>query len=189
MTRKFITYTPSSNYLPLLTNVLLPPTITPPKRLPSNKPPPSSPSYPCFRLPLQISPSPSKLPSLLKHPPSDRSQCQKHWEALKGLSKGSKQSYTEKYCLHLLSLHSKHFHLASKQRKTEEKDFRFGWREIEREQKNEIEGRGGIRKKLLPFFPPSPCSFTHAIFCVVFGSCSSFFAPKLYRNVTQANTS
>ena len=45
---------------------------------------------------------------------------------------------------------------------------------------------GFVCKRFLPFFPTTPRSFTCAIFCVVFDSCSSFFAPKPHRNTCYA---
>ena len=65
-------------------------------------------------------------------------------------------------------------------------------REMKREQKiKEGEGKGkeGLRKGRKVSFlssPTPPLCFTCAIFRAVFDSCSSFFAPKPYRNACYA---
>ena len=97
------------------------------------------------------------------------------------------------------SLRSKRFRLVSEQRKIEERDSRFWPREkSNKSQKMKVGGGGREGMKLrhdrpserfsksrglsasVSFLssPPPPRSSTYAIFCAVFDSRSSFFAPK-----------
>ena len=107
------------------------------------------------------------------------------------------------------SLRSKRFRLVSEQRKTEERDSRFWPREkSNKSQKMKVGGGGGGGEGMklrhdrpserfsksrglsasVSFLssPPPPRSSTYAIFCAVFDSRSSFFAPKPHRNACYA---
>ena len=75
------------------------------------------------------------------------------------------------HCGSCFSLRSKRFRLVSEQKETVEGDFRFWPREKQYENH------------------PPPLSFICAIFCVVFHSCSLFFAPKRHRNACYAGYS
>ena len=84
------------------------------------------------------------------------------------------------------SLRSKRFRLVSEQRNTEEGTFGFDRARNETRAKKRKRGRGKGRKKTFLSSPPTPRSFTCAIFLGVFDSRSSFFSPKPQRNACYA---
>ena len=100
-----------------------------------------------------------------------------HRQLLKGL-----RFWYRLYQVLVGSLRSKRFRLVSGHKKTVE-DFRFDRARNETRTKTGKRGEGEGKKGFLLLSSPTlPRSFACAIFCAVFDSCSSFFAPKPHRN-------